>query len=406
MKLDEIRTEYPLLSSHSSEKPMVYFDNAATALTPKRVIERMNGYYQDYCANVHRGVHRMSERATRAFEDVRETVRSFINAGSADDIIFTSGATHGLNLITMGWARQHLKAGDRVVLTEMEHHANLVPWHLLKRSVDIDIQAIPVSPEGTLQIEALDDLLNDRTRVVSFVMTSNALGTVNPTAELIARIQARAPQAHIILDAAQAIAHEPIDVVQLGCSALVFSGHKIFGPTGTGALFLSPEFKKGFSPVMGGGDMIRHVSVSSSTYTDLPSLLEPGTPNIAGVIGLGEALDYVQGIGHGFIKEQEENLCAYMTERLRTIPDIHLYGMTPGKIPVFSFTLGNAHPHDVAAILDQHNVAVRSGHHCAQPLMHALGVPATVRASLCFYNTQAEIDLFVSALHKTRELLM
>jgi cysteine desulfurase/selenocysteine lyase len=405
MNTNEIRAEYPLLSTQHDSRPLVYFDNAATSLTPRCVIESMSGYYADYCANVHRGIHRLSERATAAFEGARETARSFINAASSNEIVFTTGATHGLNLITLGWARHHLKDGDRVVLSEMEHHANLVPWHLLKQFVDIDIRAIPVSAEGVLQIDQLEDILNARTRVVSFVMTSNALGTVNPTAEMIRRIRARAPQAQIILDAAQAVAHEPIDVRELGCSALVFSGHKIFGPTGSGVLYLNPDFGKEFAPVMGGGDMIREVTISTSTYTELPSLLEPGTPHIAGAIGLGEALRYVQGLGYQCIKMQEDSLTAHMLQKLQSVPSLRLYGQRNGKIPVFSFSLGDAHPHDVAAILDQYNVAVRSGHHCAQPLMNALGVPATVRASLSFYNTHEEIDLFVDALLKAQELL-
>lgn len=403
MPIEEIRKQFPPLSQPDS--PLVYFDNAATTLKPVRVIQKEMEYYSHYPANVHRGVHRLSEHATKEFEETRQVIAEFLNAKSTEEVIFTSGTTHALNLVAMGWGSHHLRAGDEILITEMEHHANIVPWHLLRERTGISVRYIPLQPDGTLELEKIPQLLSRRTRIVSFVMVSNALGVINPVSEMIGCIQDICPHAHIVLDAAQAVSHSPIDVQALGCSALAFSSHKLFGPTGAGALYLREDFRDEFSPVFGGGDMIREVTMDGSTYADFPSKLEPGTPNIAGFIGLKEAIRTVQEIGFQHIQDAEERLNRHMQERLKEMPSVHVYGLHTHRVPTFSFSLPHAHPHDVASILDRYGVAVRSGHHCAQPAMRALGTPATTRASLSFYNTPHEIDQFVEALNKTKDLL-
>ncbi len=407
METSDIRAEFPFFRKVKSEcgQPIVYFDNAATSLKPKCVVDKVSQYYLETSANVHRGVHQLSESATREFEGTRTEIQSLLGANHAEEIVLTSGATHGLNLVALGWARQHLKSGDEILLTEMEHHANIVPWHLLQREKDIQLRFVPVQKDGTLDLSRLESLVSRNTRLASFVMTSNVLGTINPTREIISRLKAINPGIHIVLDGAQAAAHEKLDVCELGCSALTLSAHKMCGPTGVGALYLRQDFRDEFSPVMGGGDMINKVTLEGSTFAPFPSILEPGTPNIAGVIGFGEAIRFLKRVGFSTVQKQEQKLLEKTSQMLAEIKGLRLVGHNTHKSPVFSFEIEGAHSHDVATVLDKYGIAVRSGHHCAQPLMKALGVVSTARASLNFYNSEEEVDRFAEALIKTRELV-
>jgi cysteine desulfurase/selenocysteine lyase len=411
-----IRQQFPMLQVADSTKDAgeptpVYFDNAATALKPQTVLDAVHEYDATISANIHRGVHRLGERATELFEGSRSAVQNFLGARDSSEIILTSGTTMGINLVALGWARRHLRAGDEILLTAMEHHANLVPWHLLARDVGVLLKHIPLrqDPSGVtlpeLDIEALPKLVSSRTRLASFVMVSNAVGTINPVTHLIRAIHELNPSTHVLLDAAQAAAHQPIDVQSLGCSALAFSGHKIMGPTGTGALYLRQDFRDEFEPCIGGGDMIREVTLQGSTFADFPAKLEPGTPNISGVLGMGAAIGFLKSIGFETITRLEEDLAHHLQQSLAEIAGVKVVGQTTKRIPLASMVLDGAHPHDVATLLDRYGVAVRAGHHCAQPLMKALGILGTSRASLSFYNTPDEIRLFTTALRKTLELL-
>lgn len=404
----KIRAEFEFFAHQGrSDRPIVYFDNAATALKPRSVLAAVNRYDSMLSANVHRGIHALSEESTHLFEQTRVIAQKFVNAARPEEIIFTSGTTHGINSIALGWARFHLRAGDEIILSEMEHHANIVPWHLLVRDIGVVLKFIPLHPsgDGTLDETALQQLITDRTRIVSLVMISNALGTINPVHNILNTIRSANPKIHTVLDAAQAASHADLDVQQLGCSALCFSGHKVFGPTGTGIMYLRSDFRDAFQPFFGGGDMIRTVELSGSTFAEFPARLEPGTPNISGFIGLGAALNFVNTMGKTTIQQRESMLRNHMETQLRTVDGLRVIGTADQKIPVFSFALKEFHPHDIATVLDRYGIAVRSGHHCAQPLMRALGIQATTRASLSFYNTIEEIDSFVTALERTKELL-
>jgi cysteine desulfurase/selenocysteine lyase len=409
--LEGIRKDFALLNNgHEGHAPLVYFDNAATSLKPTCVVEAVQEYDQFISANIHRGVHRLGELATELFERTRATAQNFIGAQSESEIMFTSGTTMGINTVALGWARHHLAAGDEVLLTVMEHHANIVPWHLLAQERGIILKFVPLRRDkdgvhAELDMDAIGDLVGPKTRLASFVMVSNAMGTINPVSEMIRIIKGTNPLTHILLDAAQAILHQPIDVVSLGCSALAFSGHKLLGPTGTGVLYLRADFRDQFKPFVGGGDMIREVTLGGTTFADFPARLEPGTPNISGFIGLGAAFDYVSKIGHATISILENQLEKTLSEKALGVPNLRVVGNASNRIPVLSFLAGNAHPHDLSTLLDRYGVAVRAGHHCAQPLMHALGVQGTTRASLAFYNSPAEIDAFIGALHRSLEIL-
>jgi cysteine desulfurase/selenocysteine lyase len=407
-ELARIREDFEFFAHQAkSERPIVYFDNAATALKPRTVVAAVNRYDTMLSANVHRGIHALSEESTHLFEQTRVIAQEFLNAAHASEIIYTSGTTHGINSIALGWARFNLREGDEIILSEMEHHANIVPWHLLARDRGVVLKFIPLHPsmDGTLDEDALPRLITPRTRLVSLVMISNALGTINPIEKILNTIRAVNPNIHTVLDAAQAASHADIDVQKLGCSALCFSGHKVFGPTGTGIMYLRSDFRDAFQPFFGGGDMINTVELAGSTFADFPARLEPGTPNISGFIGLGAALSYVRTIGKAAIQRRESALREYMESKLRLVDGLRIIGTGNQKIPVFSFALRDYHPHDIATILDRYGIAVRSGHHCAQPLMRALGMQATTRASLSFYNSKEEIDAFVAALERTKELL-
>lgn len=394
------RQDFPLLRQNLYGKPLVYLDNAATAQKPRVVIEAEARYYETINSNVHRGVHRLSELATAAYEDAREKIRRFINASSAREIIFTRGTTESINLVAQSYARTHLASGDEIILSEMEHHSNIVPWQLLAEQSGTVLKIIPINDTGELVPGAYDRLFGQRTKLVTLAHVSNALGTINPVKELIAFAHARGVP--VLLDGAQAVPHMPVDVRALDCEFYAFSGHKMFGPTGIGVLYAKEALLRDMPPWQGGGDMIRMVRFAGSTWNDLPHKFEAGTPNIAGAIGLGAAVDYLHAVGMSRIAEHDRELTDYATEQLQGIEGIRLVGTAERKVGVLSFTMEGVHPHDIGTIVDQEGVAIRTGHHCAMPVMEHFGIPATARASLAFYNSRADIDALVTALGKVR----
>jgi cysteine desulfurase/selenocysteine lyase len=400
--LANIRKDFPALHQQVRGTPLVYLDNAATTHKPRVVIDRVARYYAEENASVHRGVHDLGERATDAYEGARECVAGFLNAEQAREIIFVRGTTEAINLVACTYGRTHVEAGDEIVISEMEHHSNLVPWQILCDEKGARLRIIPVTDAGELRMEDYEQLLSDRTRFVSVPHVSNALGTVNPVAEIVRRAHARGIP--VLVDGAQAVAHMPVDVQALGCDFYVFSSHKVLGPTGAGVLYGRAELLGAMPPYQGGGDMIRSVTFNRTTYNNLPHKFEAGTPHIAGAVGLAAAIDYLTTIGLDRVAAYEHELAAYGTEALAQVPGLRLTGTAREKAAILSFVLDGVHPHDVGTILDRSGVAVRAGHHCCQPLMARLGVPATARASLALYNTREEIDALVGALQDVREV--
>jgi cysteine desulfurase / selenocysteine lyase len=362
-----IRNDFPLLQRTVHNKPLVYLDNGATTQKPKSVIDAESTYYSEYNSNIHRGVHHLSQLATQAFEDVREEVKNFINAASTDEIIFTKGTTDGINLIASCFGRKFLNAGDEVLISAMEHHSNIVPWQMICEERGAQLKVIPINEAGELKMDAFEKLVSSKTKIVSVVYVSNALGTINPVEEIIEK--AHTLNIPVLLDAAQSISHFPTDVQELDCDFLVFSSHKLFGPTGVGVLYGKAQLLNELPPYQGGGDMIKEVSFEKTTYNVLPHKFEAGTPNIAGVIGLGEAIKYVTSIGFNWIEQQENELLTYATQKLRSIEGLKIYGTASQKVSVISFLIEGTHPFDVGTIIDQLGIAVRTGHHCTQPLM-------------------------------------
>lgn len=399
--IEAVRRDFPILATEARGKPLIYLDNAATTLKPKVVVDTLAEHYLLGAANVHRGVHYLSEEATRKYEAARETVRQFVNARERAEVIFTSGTTGGINLVARTFG-ESLSPGDEILITEMEHHSNIVPWQMLCERRGAVLKVAPINDRGELEMGKLAQMLGPRTKLVSFVAISNALGTVNDIAEITKL--AHAQGAVVLVDAAQAVAHMPLDVQALDVDFLAFSSHKLFGPTGLGVLYGKKTLLEKVPPFFGGGDMIRSVTFAKTTYADLPARLEAGTPNIAGVIGLGAAIDYVQSIGLTKIAAYEGELLAYGTAKLAEIPGLNLVGTAAKKAGVLGFTLGDIHPHDIGSLVDQEGIAIRAGHHCAQPVMQRFGVPATARASLSFYNKPSEIDALCEALRKTQRL--
>ena len=397
LDLATLRRDFPILESSVHGKPLVYLDNAATTLKPEPVLAAMARYYRSGAANIHRGVHYLSEMATRDFEAARVKVQRFIGAKEPREIIFTSGTTAAINIVAHSFG-ERLNPGDEIVISAMEHHANIVPWQMLAKRRGTVLKVAPITDEGELDLEGFERCLSPRTRLVSIVAVSNALGTVNPVHEVIQRARVRGIP--VLLDAAQAVAHLPLNVAELGCDFLAFSGHKLYGPTGIGVLYGRYDLLDTLPPVFGGGDMIRTVTFAESTYAELPARLEAGTPAIAEVIGLGAAIDYVTRHGIATLAQHEDQLLAYGTERLKAVPGLKLIGTAPRKASILGFTLGDIHPHDIGSLLDLEGVAIRAGHHCAQPVMARFGVPATARASLAFYNRREDIDVLVEGLHK------
>ena len=399
---ERIRAEFPILAQEVNGRPLVYLDNGATSQKPRRVIDAICRYYESDNANVHRGLHALSERATNAYEGARDTVRAFLNAADRREIVFVRGATEGLNLVAQSWARPRLGPGNDVVITTMEHHSNIVPWQIACRQTGARLRVAPIHDSGEFDMEAFTDLVGERTRIVAVAHVSNALGTVNPVAEIVET--AHAAGAVVVLDGAQAAPHCVVDVRALGCDFYVLSSHKCYGPTGMGVLYGRADLLEEMEPYQGGGDMIRTVSFEESTWNDLPYKFEAGTPNIAGAIGLGSAVEFMTELGLDAIAAHEHDVLEYATEALGELDGIRIIGTAPEKAGILSFVVEGVHPHDVGTIVDRHGVAIRAGHHCAMPLMRRYGVPATSRASLALYNTRADIDALVESLRKVKEI--
>lgn len=399
-RAEAFRADFPILARPVHGKPLVYLDNSATTQKPLSVIDSMDHYYRAYNANIHRGVHTLSEEATAAYEGARERIARFINAPSERQVIFTRNATESINLVAYSWGRANLGPGDEVLITEMEHHANIVPWQILQEELGFTLRYIPITPDGLLDLSQLDSLLTERTKLFSFVHVSNVLGTVNPVADLVAA--ARRVGALVLIDACQSVPHMPVDVQALDADFLVFSGHKMCGPTGIGILYGKQSLLETMPPFMGGGDMIREVKMTGSRWNTLPHKFEAGTPAIAEGIGLGAAVDYLNEVGMDWVWQHEQNLTRYAYEALSQVEGLRILG--PGveqRAGLIAFTLGDVHPHDIAAVLDQYGVAVRAGHHCAQPIHTHYDIAASARASFYLYNTPQEVDALVTALEQT-----
>ncbi|MFO0689354.1 MAG: cysteine desulfurase [Myxococcota bacterium] len=397
-----IRRDFPILGTRMRGKPLCYLDSAASAQKPQVVIDAISDFYARHYANIHRGVYQLSADATRRYEEVRTRVARFIGAPDPREIVFVRNATEAINLVARSWGEAEIGKGDEIVLTTMEHHANIVPWQMLAERRGARLRVAEIHDDGTLDVGSLEKLLGPRTRLLAFTHVSNALGTVNPVREITA--MARARGITTLVDGAQGVPHAKVDVSDLGCDFYAFSGHKLFGPSGAGVLYGRLALLEAMPPFLGGGDMIERVSFKGTTYAAAPQRFEAGTPDIASVIGLGAAIDYLEGVGMERIHVYEQSLLAYATDRLAKVPGLRLVGTAPEKAAVLSFVLDGVHPHDIGTVLDGEGIAIRAGHHCAQPLMDRLGLPATARASLAFYNTPDEIDHLVAALEKTRAL--
>lgn len=398
-----LRAEFPILQTTVRGKPLVYLDNAATSQKPRAVIDALRQYYASENANVHRGVYYLSERSTSAYEGAREQARSFLNARESREIIFVRGTTEAINLVAASWGRVNLQRGDQVIVSAMEHHSNIVPWQMICEQRDAKLTVIPMNRRGELELDALERLLQGPVKLVAVAHVSNSLGTINPIADIVRLAHARG--ALVLVDGAQAAPHFPIDVQALDCDFYTVSGHKMFGPTGIGLLYGKAALLDAMPPYQGGGDMIHTVTFEQTTYAGLPAKFEAGTPHIAGAVGLRAAITYLNGLDRRALVEHEADLLAYATERLPTVSGVELIGTAAHKASVVSFVLEGVHPHDIGTIVDQQGVAIRTGHHCTQPVMDFFGVPATARASLAFYNTREDIDALVGALHTVRKTL-
>ncbi len=400
--VEAVRKDFPILSRQVNGQPLVYLDNAATSQTPRQVIDAIVDYYSRYNANIHRGVHSLSQEATDAYEEARLTVQKHFNASQKEEIIFTAGTTHGINLVAHGFTSL-LKEGDEVIVSAMEHHSNIVPWQMLCERTGATMKVIPMNKDGVLEMDQYDALLSEKTRLVFVNHVSNALGTVNPIEEIIQK--AHAVGAAVLLDGAQAAPHIKADVQALNVDFYVVSAHKMCGPTGVGVLYGKRAWLEKLPPYQGGGEMIETVSFEKTTYAGLPHKFEAGTPNIAGGIAFAAALDYMNGIGFEVIEAYEEELLRYATDQLLQIEGLKIYGQSRKKTAVISFNIGDLHPYDIGTIVDKMGIAVRTGHHCAQPIMDFYGIPGTVRASFSFYNTKEEVDVFVAAVKRAKQML-
>lgn len=401
---EQIRKDFPILHQQVHGKPLVYLDNAATTQKPEAVIQAIVDYYRHDNSNVHRGAYALAERATEKFEQARVKVAQLINAAEPREIIWTRGTSESINLVAASWGRSALKPGDRILVSAMEHHSNIVPWQMIAAQMGATVEPIPVDSTGTLDLDALQQMLDERVRMVACGHVSNALGTVNPVERIVQL--AHQAGALCLIDGAQAMSHMRVDVQALDCDFYVFSAHKMFGPTGVGVLYGKAALLEAMPPYQGGGEMIESVSFAGTTYNQLPYKFEAGTPDIAGVIALGAAVDYLQGIDRDAAEAHERDLLEYAEARVRELPGITLVGTAAQRAGVLSFLIDGTHPHDVGMLLDQQGVAVRTGNHCAQPIMDQLGIPGTIRASFCFYNTRADIDRLVEALVKAKQFLV
>jgi len=402
LDVEKIRKDFPALHQKVYGKPLVYLDNAATSQKPQAVIDTVSRYYTIENSNIHRGVHYLSERATRAYEDARAKVKAFINAREAREIVFCRSTTEGVNLVAQSFARGMLKPGDEILITTMEHHSNIVPWQILCEQAGVVLRVAPINDAGELVLSEFEKILTSKTKLVSIAHISNALGTINPVEEIIEMAHRR--NIPVVVDGAQAVPHLKVDVQKLDCDFYLFSGHKMFGPTGIGVVYGKVHLLEAMPPYQGGGDMILSVTFEKTTYNVIPHKFEAGTPNIAGAIGLGVTVDYLSGIGMENIAGYEEELLEYGTEKLSAVTGLRLIGTAKRKASILSFVMDGIHPHDIGTILDREGIAVRTGHHCAQPVMQRFGVPATVRASLAFYNTKEEIDALVAGLLEVRKV--
>jgi cysteine desulfurase/selenocysteine lyase len=398
----KIRQDFPVLRQKVHGKPLVYLDNAATSQKPLPVIDAEKRFYENDNSNIHRGVHELSERSTKAYEETRVKVQRFLNAAEAREIIFVRSTTEAINLVAHCYGRKNVGAGDEVLITAMEHHSNIVPWQMLCEEKGAKLRVGPINDHGELMLDEFAKLIGPRTKFISVAHVSNALGTINPVEKLVELAHAR--DIPILVDGAQAAPHRELDVRALGCDFYAFSGHKVFGPTGIGVLYGKAKLLEAMPPYQGGGDMISSVTFEKTIYNVIPQKFEAGTPNIAGVVGLGAAIDYLNSLGFENIAAYEEELLDYATEAISKIPGVHIIGTAKEKSAVISFVMEGIHPHDVGTVLDQEGIAVRTGHHCAQPVMQRFGVPATTRASLAFYNTREEIDALVAGIQKVKEV--
>jgi len=405
--IDKIRNDFPILqetflSAKGSYKQLIYFDNAASTQKPRQVLDAIRFYYEHQNANVHRAIHKLGERATQAYESSRQKVADFINAGSVKEVVFTRGTTEAINLVASSWGRKFIQPGDEILLSEMEHHSNLIPWQLLSHEKQAKLRFIPITgEEGRLNLSTFDNLLNEKTRILAITNMSNVFGTINPVRGLIQKAHERGIP--VLLDGAQAVPHLPTDVQELDCDFLAFSGHKMCGPTGIGVLYGKEKYLEEMEPYQGGGEMISSVWLDKATWNEIPYKFEAGTPNMAGAIGLASAINYLNEIGMEKITTYEQKMTTYALAKMREIEEMRIYGNAAERGGVISFYLGKIHPHDIAQFLDSEGIAVRAGHHCAQPTMRKLGITATTRASLYFYNTFSEIDTFIDNLRKARE---
>ena len=404
LDIEAVRRDFPVLAREVNGRALCYLDNAASSQRPRAVIDAVSHYYETSHANVHRGVHRLSQEATDLFEGARETVRRFLNARSSREIVFVRGTTEAINLVAQSYARPRLGPGDEILVSWLEHHANIVPWQMVCEQTGAVLRVIPITASGEVDFEAFRGLLTERTRLLSLAHVSNALGTVVPVEEFIG--EARRRGIPVLLDGAQAVPHMPVDVQALDCDFYCFSGHKMCGPTGIGVLYGRESLLEAMPPWQGGGDMILAVSFDRTVYNELPYKFEAGTPHISGAIGLAAAVDYLGELGLDAIARAEHELLVHATTRLAEVPGLEIVGTAPEKAAVVSFTVDGIHPHDLGTILDHEGVAIRTGHHCAMPVMEFFGVPATARASFAFYNTRQEVDRLVEALHLAREMLL
>jgi len=400
--VERVRQDFPILSEEVYGKPLVYFDSGASAQKPRAVIDAISTVYETEYANVHRGVHYMSQKATDAMEAARETVRAFINARDIREVIFVRGATEGINLVASSWGRQNLSAGDEIILSVMEHHSNIVPWQLIAEQTGAVLKVVPISDDGALDMNAYADLMSDKTKMVAITHVSNALGTITPVEEIIRIAHERGVP--VLLDGCQAAPHMALDMQALDVDFYVFSGHKIYGPSGIGVLYGKSELLEAMPPYHGGGEMIDVVTFEKTTYADLPFKFEAGTPHISGIIGMGAGIEYINGLGLDNIAAHEHDLLEYGTAKLSEINSLKMIGTAPEKAAILSFVLEAVHPHDVGTILDREGIAVRTGHHCAQPVMDRYDIAATIRASIGMYNTRKEIDVLVAGLGRVQEI--
>lgn len=400
--INAIRADFPVLHQTVHGEPLVYLDSAASSQKPNQVIDAVSDFYRHDYANIHRGVHQLSQRATDLYERARDKVRQFVNATTDREIVFTRGATEAINLVAQSFLRPNLQPGDEILISHMEHHANIVPWQMLCEQTGAKLKVIPMTQQGELDLSQFDAMLTERTKILGIGHVSNALGTINPVKSMVAKAHAR--DIPVLVDGAQAVPHMAVDVQDLDCDFYVFSGHKMLAPTGIGVLWAREELLKAMPPYQGGGDMILSVSFENTIYSEVPFKFEAGTPHIAGAIGLGAAIDYMLDVGMDAISAHEQHLLELTTQKLEAMPGVRLIGTATDKAAVVSFMLDGVHPHDIGTIFDQHGVAIRTGHHCAQPVMEFFEIPATARASFAFYNTESDVDALVSAIEKTQEL--